>query len=131
MSERENGGTVSEQRGGQSGLANPEAAVRGVGAGTLVLEALVLLLAILPLRTLGGTVSGVAIGLVVALAAGAVLVAGLLGRGAWAWWAGSGVQVVLFAGGLVHWVIGVVGLLFGVAWLFVLYVRRRVLATPN
>ena len=36
-----------------SGLRNPSAAVRGVGAGTLAAEGLVLLLAIVPLRVLG------------------------------------------------------------------------------
>ena len=42
----------------RSGLRNPEAAVRGLGAGTLVLEAIVLLLAIQPIRILGGHLSG-------------------------------------------------------------------------
>jgi hypothetical protein len=118
---------MTEPGGQQSGLANPQAAVRGVGAGTLGLEALVLLLAILPLRALGGDLSGAAIALVIGLAVVAVVLAGMLGRGAWAWWAGGGLQVALLAAGLLHWAVGTIGLFFGVAWLFVLYVRGRVL----
>ena len=38
----------------RSGLRNPAAAVRGVGGGALAAEGLVLLLAILPMRVLGG-----------------------------------------------------------------------------
>lgn len=46
---------MSEQ---QSGLRNPSAAVRGLGAGTLAMEGIVLLLAIQPIRLLGGRLSG-------------------------------------------------------------------------
>ena len=54
--------------GRRSGLRNPEKAVRGLGAGTLALEALVLLLAIQPIRVVGGDLSGAAIAVIVALA---------------------------------------------------------------
>lgn len=110
-----------------SGLRNPAAAVRGVGAGALAGEALVLLLAIQPLRVLGGDLSGLAIGVVVALAVALALLAGLL-RHDWAWYAGAGAQVLLFAAGLLHWSLAVLGVLFGLVWAYVLHVRRRVLS---
>ena len=66
--------------GRRSGLRNPEAAVRGLGAGTLGLEALVLLLAIQPIRVVGGDLGGAAIAATVALAVAAVLLAGLMRR---------------------------------------------------
>ena len=69
----------------RSGLRNPEAAVRGLGAGTLALEAIVLLLAIQPIRILGGDLSGWGVGAVVALAVLAALIAGSMKR-SWASW---------------------------------------------
>jgi hypothetical protein len=111
----------------RSGLRNPEAAVRGLGAGTLALEAIVLLLAIQPIRILGGHLTGWGIGLVIALA---VIAAGLAGcmRRRWAWNAGTGLQVALIAGGLVHWSLAALGVIFGLAWAYATYVRKSILS---
>jgi hypothetical protein len=111
----------------QPGLRNPLAAVRGAGAGALATEALVLLLAIAPLARLGGADRGPAIVLVVALAVAAALLAGLL-RHPWAWWAGLAVPLGLLAGGSLHWSLGVLGVLFGLLWAYMLNVRRAILA---
>jgi hypothetical protein len=113
-----------------SGLRNPTAAVRGVGAGALAVEALVLMLAIAPLAKLGpGSVrdTGVAIGLVIGLAVVAGLLAGFLRYG-WAWWAALVVPVGLLAGGYLHWALAVLGILFAMLWGYVLNVRRTVYA---
>ena len=110
----------------RSGLRNPEAAVRGLGAGTLALEAIVLLLAIQPIRVLGGDLSGWGIGAVVALAVLAALLAGSMRRkGVWA--AGTVLQVLLLASGLLHWSLAALGLIFGAAWAYAMYVRRSIL----
>lgn len=109
-----------------SGLRNPDAAVRGVGAATLAVEALVLLLAIQPIRMLAGDLDGPAIAAAVGLAVLAVMLAGFLRRG-WAWPAGGALQLVLLAAGLLHWSLAVLGLVFGLVWVYVLHVRRRVL----
>ncbi|NJC71658.1 DUF4233 domain-containing protein [Planosporangium thailandense] len=109
------------------GLRNPLAAVRGAGAGALVVEALVLLLAIAPLARIGGAERGPAIGLVVALAVVAGLLCGLL-RHPWAWWAGLVIPVALLAGGALHWSLGVLGVVFGLLWGYMLNVRRTILA---
>ncbi len=114
--------------GAPSGLRNPAAAVRGVGAGALVIEALVLLLAIVPLHTLGVRMAGFAIGAVVGLAVACVLLAGML-RMAWAWYAGMVVQVLLLACGFFHVALAVLGVLFGGVWAYVLSVRRSVLGS--
>src|SRR2546421_8839942 len=67
-----------------SGLRNPSAAVRGVGAGALVIETVVLLMAIVPLAKLGGPHSGAAVGAAVGLGVLCAVLAGLLRhRGAW------------------------------------------------
>jgi len=110
----------------RSGLRNPEAAVRGLGSGTLVLEAIVLLLAIQPIRILGGDLSGWGIGTVVALAVLAAVLAGSMRR-PWAWHAGSALQVLLLASGLLHWSLAALGLIFGAAWVYATLVRQRIL----
>ncbi|BFU46444.1 DUF4233 domain-containing protein [Krasilnikovia sp. MM14-A1004] len=109
-----------------SGLRNPQAAVRGLGAGTLALEAVVLLLAIQPIRVLGGHLSGWGVGAVVGLAVACVVVAGSMRR-SWAWHAGTAIQVLLLACGLLHWSLAVLGLIFGAAWAYATYVRRTIL----
>jgi uncharacterized protein DUF4233 len=109
-----------------SGLRNPEAAVRALGAGTLGLEALVLLLAIQPIRVLGGDLSGWGIGAVVVLAVLCAATAGAMRR-RWAWLAGTLLQVMLLAAGLLHWSLAVLGVIFGAAWAYATYVRRTIL----
>ena len=110
----------------RSGLRNPAAAVRGLGAGALVLEAIVLLLAIQPIRIMGGDLSGWGIGAVVGLAVLAILLAGMM-RHRWAWGAGTALQALLIACGLLHWSLGVVGIIFGAAWAYATHVRRTLL----
>ena len=109
-----------------SGLRKPQAAVRGLGAGTLGLEAIVLLLAIQPLRLFAGHFSGFGVGVVIGLAVLCVVVAGMMKR-SWAWHAGTAVQVLLIAGGLLHWSLAALGLIFGAAWGYATYVRRTIL----
>jgi hypothetical protein len=123
----------SEEPGGSggdgqppSGLRNPRAAVRGVGAGALVIEAIVLLLAIAPLVKLGGRHTAATVVAVLTLVVLCLLLTGAL-RYRWAWWAGAALQVMLFACGLLHIALAVLGLLFGAVWAYVLSVRRSVL----
>jgi Protein of unknown function (DUF4233) len=113
--------------GEPSGLRNPAAAVRGVGSGALVLEALVLLLAIQPLRQFGGETGALSVVVLVVLAVLAVTLTGLLSR-PWAWTAGTVLQAAIIATGLLHWSLAAVGLIFALVWAYVLHVRRRVLA---
>jgi Protein of unknown function (DUF4233) len=110
----------------RSGLRNPQAAVRGLGAGTLILEAIVLLLAIQPIRIMGGHLSGNGVAAVITLAALCALLAGLMRR-RWAWAAGTAVQALVLAAGLLHWSLAVLGLIFGAAWAYATYVRRTIL----
>ncbi len=110
----------------RSGLRNPGAAVRGVGAGALALEALVLLMAIVPLTKVAGHRAGAAVAMVAALAVLCGVLAALL-RHRWAWYAGIALQVALLAGGLLHAALAVLGLVFAGVWGYVLSVRRSVL----
>jgi hypothetical protein len=110
----------------QSGLRNPAAAVRGVGAAALSVEALVLLLAVAPLVKLGGHFRGAAVAVVVVLAVVTIVFVGMLRRG-WVWYAAGAIPVVLILATALHWSLGVLGVVFGLVWLYVLYVRRSVL----
>jgi hypothetical protein len=97
-----------------------------VAAGTLAAEGLALLLAIVPLRVLGVSGNGGTV-TVLALALVSFALAGLLSRG-WAWTGGSVLQVIVFGSGfVVHASLAVLGVLFGLVWLYVLRVRRTVL----
>ncbi|BAL86351.1 hypothetical protein AMIS_11310 [Actinoplanes missouriensis 431] len=109
-----------------SGLKNPQGAVRGLGAATLSMEAIVLLLAIVPLSVLGGERKGLAIAVVSVGAVVAIALCGMMKR-SWAWQAGSVLQVLLLLGGLLHWAVAAVGVIFGLAWLYALHVRRTIL----
>jgi hypothetical protein len=111
----------------RSGLRDPAAAARGLGAGTLVLETVVLLLAIQPIRILGGGLSGAAVVAVCGLALAAVVLAGLMRR-PWAWRAGTALQLLVVAAGLLHWSLAVVGIIFGAVWLYAGHVRRTILS---
>lgn len=110
----------------RSGLRDPEAAVRALGSGTLALEAIVLLLAIQPIRLFGGDLSGWGIGAAVTLAVLCVVVAGSMKR-RWAWHAGTVLQVLLILAGVVHWSLAALGLIFGATWAYTTYVRRTIL----
>jgi len=112
-----------------SGLRNPPAAVRGVQAVALTVQAVVLLLAIAPLARLApADRRAPAIWLCVALCVVALGLLGLLWRD-WSWYAAAAVPVGLLAGGVLHWSLAVLGVLFGLAWLYVLSVRRTVLGS--
>ncbi|NUS72535.1 MAG: DUF4233 domain-containing protein [Corynebacteriales bacterium] len=108
----------------RSGLKNPAAAARGVAAGTLMLEALALLLAIAPLSQVAD-LSGLGVAVLIALIIVAVVLCGSMRR-SWSWHAGSALQVAVICAGLLHWSLAVIGVLFGAIWWYVLRVRRFV-----
>jgi len=109
-----------------SGLRNPPGAVRAAGAITLAIQALVLLLAVLPLRMVAGHNAGWAMLAVTVDAVLCAVLAGLL-RHRWAWYAGIALQVLVIATGLFQWAIAIIGLVFGGIWLYVLHLRRTIL----
>jgi hypothetical protein len=120
------GAPPDDEEAPRSGLRNPAGAVRGLGAATLGLEGIVLLLAIQPIRIMGGHLSGWGIGTVVTLAVLCFLLTGMMRR-SWAWSAGTVLQVLLLASGYFHWSLTLVGAIFGAAWGYALYVRRSIL----
>ena len=105
---------------------DPWKSFRGVMAGTLILEAIVVLLALPVVATVGGGLTGMSTAYLIGFAVLLVLMAGIQGR-AWAIWANLGVQVLLIAGWFIYPGIGFIGLLFAVVWLMIVYLRAEVL----
>jgi hypothetical protein len=108
-----------------SGLHNPQAAARGVAMGTLLLEALVLLLALAPIRMLSGSLSGGQLAALLGLAAACIATCGLLRR-SWGWHVATVLQVLLVLTGIFQWALFVLGAVFLLIWLYVLRVRATV-----
>jgi hypothetical protein len=105
---------------------DPWKSFRGVTAGTLILEAIVVLLALPVVDAVGGGLSAGALTYLLGLAAVLILLAGLQGR-SWAIWADLAVQLIPIAGFAVYPGVGFIGLLFTAVWALILYVRSEVL----
>ena len=105
---------------------DPWRSFRGVTAGTLILEAIVILLALPVVSAVGGGLTPVALGYLLGLAALLVVLAGLQGR-PWAIWADLAAQLIPIAGFLIYPGVGVIGLLFAGVWALIAYFRLEVL----
>lgn len=104
---------------------DPWKGFRGVMAGTLVLEAIVVLLVLPVIATLGGGLTAVSTGYVVGLAVLMVLGAGVQGR-SWAIPFNIGLQVLAVLGFFVDLAFGAIGVLFCVVWAYILYLRKDI-----
>ena len=105
---------------------DPWKSFRGVMAGTLILEAIVVLLALPVVSAVGGGLSPWSTAYLVGFAVLLVLLAGVQGR-PWAIWVNLGVQLILIAGFAVYPAVGFIGVLFVVVWALIAYLRAEVL----
>lgn len=105
---------------------DPWKSFRGVMAGTLILEAIVVLLALPVVSMVGGGLTGWSMAYLVGFAVFLVLLAGIQGR-PWAIWCNLAVQLILVAGFFVYPAVGMVGLLFVAVWAILAYLRAEVL----
>ncbi len=112
--------------GAGQGAPDPWKSFRGVMAGTLILEAIVVLLALPVVSAVGGGLSVGSTAYLVGIAVLLVLMAGIQGR-PWAIWANLGVQLLLIVGWAIYPGVGFIGLLFTVVWLVIVYLRAEVL----
>ena len=107
-----------------SGLRNPQAAVRGVATGTLILESIVVLLAIAPIKVMSG-ITGTQVAVIVGLAVACIVVCGLLSR-PWGWHAGTALQVGVTLTGFFQPALFVLGAAFLLLWAYLLRLRVTV-----
>ncbi|CAN5283391.1 DUF4233 domain-containing protein [soil metagenome] len=105
---------------------DPWKSFRGVMAGTLILEAIVVLLALPVVSAVGGGLNGFSMAYLIGFAVFLILLSGMQGR-PWAIWANLGVQVLLIAGWVVYPGVGFMGLVFAVVWGMIAYLRGEVL----
>ncbi|TDO07339.1 uncharacterized protein DUF4233 [Mycobacterium sp. BK086] len=105
---------------------DPWKSFRGVMAGTLILEAIVVLLALPVVSMVGGGLTAWSTAYLVGFAVFLLLLAGVQGR-PWAIWLNLGVQLILVAGFVVYPAVGMVGILFVVVWALIAYLRSEVL----
>jgi uncharacterized protein DUF4233 len=105
---------------------DPWKSFRGVMAGTLILEAIVVLLALPVVSAVGPGLTALSTAYVVGVAVILVLMAGVQGR-TWAIWANLGAQLLLVGGWAVYPGITFIGLLFVVVWLLIAYLCVEVL----
>ena len=105
---------------------DPWKSFRGVMAGTLILEAIVVLLALPVVAAAHHGLTPLTAGYLIGFAVVLVLLAGVQGR-PWAIWVNLGIQVVLIAGWLVHGAVGFIGVMFAAVWLLIAYLRAEVL----
>ncbi|MFD6161573.1 DUF4233 domain-containing protein [Nocardia sp. NPDC060256] len=104
---------------------DPWKGFRGVMAGTLILEAIVVLLALPVVGSVGGGVTWASGTYLVVLAVVMFLGAGVQGR-SWAMPFNLGLQVFVLLGTFIHLSIGVIGIVFAVVWGFILVLRADV-----
>jgi hypothetical protein len=105
---------------------DPWKSFRGVMAGTLILEAIVVLLALPVVGAVGGGLTPVALGYLIGFAVLLIVLTGLQGR-SWAVWVDLAVQLILIGGFLLYPGVGLIGLLFAGVWALIAYLRAEVL----
>lgn len=105
---------------------DPWKSFRGVMAGTLILEAIVVLLALPVVGKVGGGLTPASTAYFVGLAVVLVLLCGVQGR-PWAIWVNLAMQLVLIAGVFIYGAVGIVGVIFLIVWLMIAYLRAEVL----
>lgn len=110
----------------QAPKSDPWKSFRGVTAGTLILEAIVVLLALPVVDAVGGGLTAGVLAYLLGLTAILIVLAGMQGR-RWAIWADLGVQLIPIAGFVIYPGVGVIGLLFAGVWGLIFYVRSEVL----
>ncbi|GFG75313.1 DUF4233 domain-containing protein [Mycobacterium botniense] len=105
--------------------ADPWRSFRAVMAATLVLEAIVVLLAIPVVSAVGGGLTPAALGYLLGFAV-LLIVLAVLQRRSWAIWVNLGAQVPLLAGLAIYPGVAFVGVLFTVVWVLIAYFRAEV-----
>lgn len=104
---------------------DPWKSFRGVMAGTLILEAIVVLLALPVVSVSEQGLTAYSGGFIIGFAAVLVLLAGVQGR-PWALWVNLAVQVVLIGGWVINGMLGFIGVIFAAVWVLIAYLRNEV-----
>jgi hypothetical protein len=104
---------------------DPWKSFRGVMAGTLILEVIVVLLALPVVSVFHGGLTPISSGYLIGMAIVLALLSGMQGR-SWALWVNIGMQFVLILGAFIDVTIGIVGIIFLLVWVLIAYLRSEV-----
>jgi hypothetical protein len=104
---------------------DPWKSFRGVMAGTLILEVITVLLALPVVSAVGGGLTPWSTAYLLGFSVLLVLLAGVQGK-PWAIWANLSAQLLLVLGFFVYPAIGFMGVIFGVVWGVIAYLRYEV-----
>ncbi|MET0196935.1 MULTISPECIES: DUF4233 domain-containing protein [Nocardiaceae] len=117
---------MTEATGGFKPPTNdPWKGFRGVCAGTLILEMIVILLALPVVATVGGGLTWFSTLYIVGLAVLMILASGMQRRPQ-GMQINLVLQVLVILGVFIHLSIGIVGLIFAAVWAYLLYLRRDI-----
>jgi hypothetical protein len=116
---------VSEPVAQQPAGPDPWRSFRGVVAGTLILEAIVVLLALPVVSFSHGGLTWISGGFLIGMTGILILLAGVQGR-PWALKANLATQVLLIGGVVIHAAVGFIGVVFAAVWLLIAYLRAEV-----
>ncbi|MDT5107305.1 MAG: hypothetical protein QOI25_4818 [Mycobacterium sp.] len=116
---------TQEPDGTDAAPPDPWKSFRGVMAGTLILESIVVLLALPVVSALGGGLTVASGGYLIGVAVVLILLAGVQGR-PWALKVNLAIQAVVIAGAFVHVTIGFIGVLFTLVWVLIAYLQAEV-----
>ncbi|WP_018024453.1 DUF4233 domain-containing protein [Corynebacterium ulceribovis] len=122
------GGKYGPLGKGHAPAKDPLKGLRGVLAGTLVLEAICILLVLTVISRVdeGASWSTFNMVYVTVLGVGMFVAAGFQGR-KWAIPVDIALQVLAVGGFIVHPSMGVVGLVFAAVWAYILYLRKQLI----
>jgi hypothetical protein len=116
---------TQEPDGTAAAPPDPWKSFRGVMAGTLILESIVVLLALPVVSVSRGGLSVTSGGYLIGLAVALILLAGVQGR-PWALWVNLAMQAFVIAGAFVHVTVGFIGVMFAGVWVLIAYLRSEV-----
>ncbi|GGM53624.1 hypothetical protein GCM10012275_25840 [Longimycelium tulufanense] len=125
MNDEARQGTGAQPPQGQPPARDPWKGLRGVMAGTLVMEAIVVALALPVVAKLGEGLSSVNGILVIALALAMLLASGVMGR-PWGLYVALTLQVLMVLTVFISVTLGVLGVIFALIWVYMLYLRKQV-----
>ena len=104
---------------------DPFKGFRGVMAGTLILQAVVVLLTLLVVSKFGNNGGPLGVAAVLVLGVAMIVACRFVGK-PWAIKLIVALQVLLLASGVLVFALGVLGVLFGLVWFALLWMRRDV-----
>ncbi|MEE3850732.1 DUF4233 domain-containing protein [Gordonia sp. LSe1-13] len=104
---------------------DPWKGLRGVMAGTLILEVIVIGLAFPIVANLGPGITWLSGGYLGLVVVAFIAAAGMQGR-SYALRLDLGLQALVIAGGFLHWSVAVVGVIFLCVWVYIAYIKRDV-----